>query len=41
MMNRFVTMLLLMGSVGMAHAQRFEVADPEEKGNFNRWRGLA
>ena len=35
-MNRFVTMLLLMGSVGMAHAQRFEVADPEEKGNFNR-----
>ena len=36
MMNRFVTMLLLMGSVGMAHAQRFEVADPEEKGNFNR-----
>ena len=36
MMNRFVTMLLLMSSVGMAHAQRFEVADPEEKGNFNR-----
>ena len=35
-MNRFVTMLLLMSSVGMAHAQRFEVADPEEKGNFNR-----
>ena len=35
MVNRFVTMLLLMSSVGMAHAQRFEVADPEEKGNFN------
>ena len=35
-MNRFVTMLLLMSSVGMAHAQRFEVADSEEKGNFNR-----
>ena len=36
MVNRFVTMLLLMSSVGMAYAQRFEVADPEEKGNFNR-----